>query len=87
MIQTIDGIERDLTYLNKHKTHSICYNTCVIVSHKRKHEFGYTIKNVTEKVLKPSISGYVRINAWTHINVRKKYKEVFNEEWEEPNDN
>ena len=82
MKQIVDGIERDLTYITKQETHSICKNTCVIVSHKRKHEFGYTIKNITEKVLKPSVSGYVRINAWTHINVRKKYLETFNREWE-----
>ncbi len=78
----VDDIERDLTFINKPETYSICKNTCVVVSHPRKTEFGKSIVNVKLKVLAISSKGHVSINAWTSINVKKKYKEVYGIEWE-----
>lgn len=64
------------------KNYSICEETCEIKSHARKHTFGLSVRNVKEKILKVTSSGFVTCGG-RHYKPSKVYEEVFNRKWVE----
>jgi len=73
--------EINKTWVEFKSYYSICKETCEIKSHARKHTFGLSVRNVKEKILKVTSSGFVNCGGKT-VKATNIYREVFGREYQ-----